>query len=57
MKDRISGLGQIEEDFLINGISDEALEVAAATVNVNASYTLGSCTGISVCPGWQPERT
>lgn len=28
--------------------SDEALENAAGT-EVNASYTLGSCTGLSVC--------
>jgi hypothetical protein len=29
--------------------SDEALEIAAGTGQENA-YTLGSCTGLSVCP-------
>ena len=28
--------------------SDEALELAAA--DKNACYTLGACTGLSVCP-------
>jgi hypothetical protein len=30
--------------------SDEALEVAAAFGQA-AGYTLGACTGLSVCPG------
>lgn len=29
--------------------SDEALEIAAS--QENAQYTLGACTGLSVCPG------
>jgi hypothetical protein len=29
--------------------SDEALEIAAAAGQANA-YTLGACTGLSVCP-------
>jgi hypothetical protein len=31
------------------GASDEALEIAAAPGKENA-YTLGACTGLSVCP-------
>jgi hypothetical protein len=31
------------------GASDEALEIAAASGTENA-YTLGACTGLSVCP-------
>ena len=31
------------------GASDEALEIAAASGKENA-YTLGACTGLSVCP-------
>jgi hypothetical protein len=30
--------------------SDEALEVAASTGQDNPCYTLGACTGLSVCP-------
>lgn len=29
--------------------SDEALEIAAA--GQESAYTLGACTGLSVCPG------
>jgi hypothetical protein len=31
--------------------SDEALERAAAVEEAGAAFTLGSCTGLSVCPG------
>ena len=31
------------------GASDEALEIAAGAGQENA-YTLGACTGLSVCP-------
>jgi len=43
-----------EEEILALGeVTDEALEAAAgAKDDTGASYTLGSCTGISVCPGW-----
>jgi hypothetical protein len=50
MNDESNGLGQNEEDILIKGISDEALEIAAAPVKEMANYTLGACTGLSVCP-------
>jgi hypothetical protein len=39
-----------EEDILAFEVSDEALEAAAGSEQVN--YTLGACTGLSVCPGW-----
>jgi hypothetical protein len=32
-------------------VSDEVLEVAAGAAKVHASFTLGSCTGLSECPG------
>ena len=38
-----------EEVFL--DVSDEALEVAAGAAKVHASFTLGSYTGLSECPG------
>jgi hypothetical protein len=36
-------------DLLTTEVSDEALEASAAITNV--VYTLGACTGLSVCPG------
>ena len=42
---------EAHEEILIWDASDEALEVAAGAVTVQASFTLGSCTGLSECPG------
>jgi len=33
-----------------DGVSDEALERAATADDASANFTLGSCTGLSVCP-------
>lgn len=39
------------DDSILNfEISDEALESAGDNA-VAANYTLGACTGLSVCPG------
>ena len=38
------------EDILSYEISDEALESAGDNVTA-ANYTLGACSGLSVCPG------
>jgi hypothetical protein len=38
----------IDEEIPSYEVSDEALEAAAGTGQ--AGYTLGSCTGLSVCP-------
>lgn len=40
---------EADEEILSYEVSDEALEATAGT-DVNAAYTLGSCTGLSVCP-------
>jgi hypothetical protein len=32
-------------------ISDEALEIAGGEGQENPCYTLGACSGLSVCPG------
>lgn len=40
-----------DEDIFAFEVSDEALEIAAGTENEKASYTLGACSGLSVCPG------
>ena len=45
-------LDQTEEKTLIYEVSDDALEIAASTGKEKAgNYTLGACTGLSVCPG------
>jgi hypothetical protein len=49
MTDQNSELDLNKYDFLINGVSDEALEIAAGTAQA-ANYTLGSCTGMISCP-------
>ena len=40
-----------QEEILSFDVSDEALEVAAGTAKILVSFTLGSCTGLSECPG------
>ena len=51
MTDKTFALDQAEEELLIGGISDEALEIAAGTDREKANFTLGACSGLSVCPG------
>jgi hypothetical protein len=51
MTDKTFGLDRSEEELLIKGISDEALEIAAGTAKEKANFTLGACSGLSVCPG------
>jgi hypothetical protein len=45
------GLEKTEEEILAFEISDAALEIAAGTVKEKANFTLGACSGLSVCPG------
>ena len=45
------GLDRDEEELLIDGISDQALEIAAGACREKANFTLGACTGLSVCDG------
>jgi len=51
MTDKTFGFDRNEEELLIGGVSDEALEIAAGTAKEKANFTLGSCSGLSVCPG------
>ncbi|MFZ1950047.1 MAG: hypothetical protein WCF66_23535 [Pseudolabrys sp.] len=44
-------LEKAEEEILAFGVSDDALEIAAASAKEKANFTLGACTGLSVCPG------
>ena len=46
------GLEKTEKEILAFEVSDEALEIAAGTAKKEkAGFTLGSCTGLSVCDG------
>ena len=40
-----------EEEILAFDVSDEALEIAAGASKEKANFTLGACSGLSVCPG------
>ena len=46
-----TGLEKIEEEILAFEVSDEALEIAAGSAKEKANFTLGACSGLSVCPG------
>lgn len=40
-----------EEEILAFEVSDEALEIAAGMTKEKVDFTLGACTGLSVCDG------
>jgi hypothetical protein len=42
---------QTDEEVLAFEVSDAALEIAAASAKEKANFTLGACSGLSVCPG------
>ena len=42
---------KVQEETLTFDVSDETLEIAAGTVMEQGNFTLGSCTGLSECPG------
>jgi hypothetical protein len=44
-------MDQKEQETLTFELSDEVLESAAGT-ELPTPYTLGSCTGLMVCPSW-----
>ena len=51
MKNGTSVLEVTEEEIFSFEVSDEALEVAAGAAMEKANFTLGACSGLSVCPG------
>jgi hypothetical protein len=52
MNDVTIGPDQTEEEIPTYEVSDEALEAMAGAGKEKAgNYTLGACTGLSVCPG------
>ena len=42
---------QTEEETVTFEVTDEALELAAGAAKERANFTLGACTGLSVCDG------
>ena len=44
-------LDRNEDELFIKLVSDESLEIAAGSVKEKANFTLGACSGLSVCPG------
>ena len=42
---------QSEEAILAFEVCFEALEIAAGSTKEEANFTLGACSGLSVCPG------
>jgi hypothetical protein len=51
MKNGTAVFEATEEEIFSFEVSDEALEVAAGTAMEKANFTLGACSGLSVCPG------
>jgi hypothetical protein len=51
MKNITIGLDRTEEEIFAFEVSDEAIENAAVPAKDNVSFTLGACTGLSVCDG------
>jgi hypothetical protein len=51
MKNITIGLEQTEKEILTFEVSDAALETAAGSAKEKTNFTLGSCTGLSDCPG------
>jgi hypothetical protein len=39
-----------EEETLTFDVSDEVLEIAVGAAREQVNFTLGACTGLSVCP-------
>ncbi|MGA7388228.1 MAG: hypothetical protein WBW99_09925 [Pseudolabrys sp.] len=51
MKNITIGLEETDEERLAFEVSDETLESAAGSAKEKANFTLGACSGLSVCPG------
>ncbi len=51
MKNITIGLEETDEEIFTFEVSDETLEIAAGSTKEKANFTLGACSGLSVCPG------
>ena len=51
MKNITIRLQQTDEENVAFEVSDGALEIAAGSAKEKTNFTLGACSGLSVCPG------
>lgn len=51
MRNQAIELNKAEDEIFVFEVSDEGLEAAAGEAKDKSNYTLGACTGLSVCPG------
>lgn len=51
MQNTATSLEKAKEAVVAFDVSDEALEMAAGTAKEKANFTLGACSGLSVCDG------
>ena len=51
MENQTIRLDEAEVEIFTYEVSDEALEGAGGDAKERVSFTLGACTGLSVCPG------
>lgn len=51
MKNITVGLERSDEEIFTFEVSDDALQNAAGSAKDKTNFTLGSCTGLSECPG------
>jgi hypothetical protein len=51
MRNITIGLELTDEENVAFEVSDEALEIAASSAKEKTDFTLGACSGLSVCPG------
>jgi hypothetical protein len=51
MKNITVGHERTEEEVFDFEVSDETLEITAGSTKEKPNFTLGACSGLSVCPG------
>ena len=51
MQNTATNLEKAEQLVVAFDVSDEALEMAAGAAKEKANFTLGACSGLSVCDG------
>ena len=51
LKNITVGHERTEEEIFDFEVSDEALEIEVGSTKEKANFTLGTCSGLSVCPG------
>jgi hypothetical protein len=51
MENQTIRLNETKDEIFTYEVSDEVLEVAGGEAKERVNFTLGACTGLSVCPG------